>query len=115
MRVTSDLFVSALLRRVNGAGSFAALGRKGALEAGAIFVKLRRKDGLYDLFAPAPQTAYDADHQLGRVFQSVEAGVPESDVEARLAKERNWDPDLWIVEIEDYHQPIETLFNVAVP
>jgi hypothetical protein len=37
-----------------------------------------------------------------RVFiQSPPQAVDEATVEARLAKEINFDPDVWIVEIED--------------
>ncbi|MEP2580565.1 MAG: DUF1491 family protein, partial [Roseibium sp.] len=38
MRVTSEFFVSALVRRVFGEGGFAAVSRRGAPEAGAVFV-----------------------------------------------------------------------------
>jgi hypothetical protein len=115
MRLTSELFVSALIRRVNGAGAFAVLAQKGAPEAGAVFVKTRKPDGLYDLFAPAPQTSYEEDRPDERVFQSVESGVAETDVDARLAREKRWDPDLWVVEIEDFNQPVETLVRIVAP
>lgn len=115
MRLTSELFVSAIVRRVNGAGAFAALGRKGALEAGAVFIKVRKSDGRYDLFAPAPQTSYEEDRPDERAFQTVESDAAEGDVDARLEREKRWDPDLWIVEIEDYHQPVDTLLRVVAP
>ncbi len=45
MRLTSEFWVAALVRRVNGTGAFAALSNKGAAEAGAIFIKFRNADG----------------------------------------------------------------------
>ena len=45
MRVTTDLWVSALLRRVFGAGGFAAVVNRGATEAGAVFVLTRGRLG----------------------------------------------------------------------
>ncbi len=32
---------------------------------------------------------------------AVRAPVPEADIEARLTREIKFDPDLWIVEVED--------------
>ena len=51
MRVTSDFYCSALLRRIFAAGGFAAVEKKGAAEAGAIFLKERRRDGTVTLYA----------------------------------------------------------------
>ena len=44
---------------VNIEGAFAALRRRGAEEAGAIFIKVNRLDGTGTLYGPAPQTAFD--------------------------------------------------------
>lgn len=81
---------------------FGAVRRRGAEEAGAVFVKIALMDGTALLFVPAPQTAYDDSRPVERVFiQSPPQAVEEQIVEARLAKEINFDPDVWIVEIED--------------
>ena len=37
----------------------------------------------------------------GAAVLGVVTPVPEADVEARLAREIRFDPDVWIVEIED--------------
>ena len=67
-----------------------------------MFVKVALMDGTAMLFAPAPQTAYDDSRPIERVFtQSPPQAVEEQAVESRLAKEINFDPDVWIVEIED--------------
>lgn len=81
---------------------FGAVRRRGAEEAGAVFVKIALMDGTAMLFVPAPQTVYDDSHPAERAFiQSPPQAVDEQVVEARLAKEINFDPDVWIVEIED--------------
>ncbi len=49
MRLRSDIYVSALLRRVFAKGDFAAVERKGAEEAGAIFIRQHFRDGLETL------------------------------------------------------------------
>lgn len=103
-RVTSDFFVSAYVRRRNDAGRFTAVVRRGAAEAGAIFVKVARLDGTADLYGPAPQALFEADDPAvagGRLFERLATAAPEPDVDARLSRERGFDPDCWIVETED--------------
>lgn len=101
-RLKSSIWVAGYLRRCQGEGIFGAVRRRGAEEAGAVFVKVALMDGTAVLFVPAPQTAYDDSRPVERVFiQSPPQAVDETTVEARLAKEINFDPDVWIVEIED--------------
>ena len=103
MRLKSGIWVSAYLRRCQTEGAFAVVRRRGAEEAGAIFVKLNRLDGTAELFGPAPQTAFDEGRPLDRAFRPCLPAqpAPEADVEARLEREIRFDPDLWIVEVED--------------
>ncbi len=104
MRLKSNIWVSAYLRRCSVEGAFAAVRRHGADDAGAIFIKVDRLDGSAVLYGPAPQTAFDDEQPADRMFAIVlggEAPVPEADIEARLTREIKFDPDLWIVEVED--------------
>jgi hypothetical protein len=104
MRLKSGIWVSAYLRRCNVEGVFAAVRRRGAEEAGAIFIKISRLDGTAILYGPAPQSAFDEAHPGERYFTAVLGGaapVPDAEVEARLVREIRYDPDLWIVEAED--------------
>jgi hypothetical protein len=102
MRLKSSIWVAAYLRRCQSEGVFGAVRRRGAEEAGAVFVKLALLDGNAMLYAPAPQTAYDDSRPIERVFSpSSPQPVAEGAVEERLAKEIRFDPDVWIVEIED--------------
>lgn len=101
-RLKSSIWVAGYLRRCQSAGVFGAVRRRGAEEAGAVFVKLALMDGTAILFVPAPQTAYDDSRPIERVFtQSPPKAVEEQAIETRLAKEISFDPDVWIVEIED--------------
>src|SRR5262250_1725724 len=103
MRLKSAIWVAAYVRRCNGEGAFAAVRRHGAEDAGAIFIKLNRLDGTAELFAPAPQTAFEVAQPTTRAFTRSfgEQPVPEEKVEERLAREVRFDPDIWIVEVED--------------
>ncbi|NMG38972.1 DUF1491 family protein [Chelativorans sp. ZYF759] len=99
MRLTSDFWISALIRRAFGAGGYAAVVRRGATEAGAIFITNRSRDGMYRLYGPAAQTSYDEAGPQERRFALLLEGEEEL-ISTRLEKESRFDPDLWVVEIE---------------
>src|ERR1700761_3065162 len=102
MRLKSNIGVAAYLRRCQTAGVFGAVRKRGAEEAGAVFVKVATMDGNAMLYVPAPQTVYDESRPVERLFTSAsKEPQPESSVEERLAKELRFDPDVWIVETED--------------
>ena len=102
MRLRSDIFVAALIRRAETQGAVAMLRRRGAAEAGALFIKLDRLDGRTALFAPASQSE-EMPEDVDRLFSRAHADewIDPADAEARLKREIAFDPDLWIVEIED--------------
>jgi hypothetical protein len=103
MRLKSAIWVAAYIRRCNVEGAFAAVRHRGAEEAGAIFIKLNRLDGTADLYGPAPQSAFDEARPADRLFTACvnPSPAPEGKVEERMAKELRFDPDAWIVEVED--------------
>jgi hypothetical protein len=103
MRLKSGIWVAAYLRRCQIEGAAAVLRRRGAEDAGAIFVKVNRLNGLVDLYGPAPQSAFDEARPSDRAFSPAlgDAPKPESDVESYLSRQIRFDPDLWIIEVED--------------
>ena len=104
MRLKSGIWVAAYLRRAQVEGVFGAVRRRGAEEAGAVFIIINRLDGTAVLYGPAPQSAFDDAQPAERIFTAAlgaAAPVPEAEVEARLARETRFDPDIWIVEIEE--------------
>ncbi len=103
MRLKSAIWVAAHVRRCHMEGAFAVVRRRGSEEAGAIFVKLAKLDGTAALFGPAPQSAFDEARPSERLFVSFypEPFVPEEKVEARIAREIDFDPDSWVIEVED--------------
>ena len=52
MRLKSAIWVAAYVRRCHVEGAFAAVRRRGAEDAGAIFIKLNRLNGTAELFGP---------------------------------------------------------------
>ncbi|MEN5276105.1 DUF1491 family protein [Brucella sp. TWI432] len=112
MRVTSDFWVSALIRRVQGEGGFAYLARRGSKEAGAIFIKVSSRLGTCDLYSPAPQTSYDEDDDGERMFLRILHEVDDLKAGERMEREIRFDPDLWLVELEDLADPAN-LFSIS--
>lgn len=100
-RLRSDFWVSAYLRRCSVEGVEAALRKRGAAEAGAIFVKVDRLDGTASLYGPAPQLFLDDAGE--RLFSPILQDVMPLDVEERMTRELRFDPDLWLVEVDDRH------------
>src|SRR4051812_48583448 len=72
-RLRSDFWVSAYLRRCGVEGVEAVLRKRGAAEAGAIFVKVDHLDGTASLFGPAPQSFLDdsGERMFAPVMQQV--------------------------------------------
>src|ERR1044072_2276209 len=96
MRLKSSIWVAAYLRRCQTEGVFGAVRRRGAEDAGAVFVKLALLDGNAMLYAPAPQTAYDDSRPIERVFAPTAAQpVPEQAAEERVAQEIPVGPGVW--------------------
>jgi hypothetical protein len=95
IRLKSAIYVQALIRRCEAAGASAYLLRRGAEEAGAVFIKLNRLDGTLMVLSPA------------RRGEELVWTRPLGDAadEQRCAdyftKQVRFDPDIWIVEIED--------------
>ena len=101
MRVTSGFWVGAYLRRAMAEGCFTSVVKRGAEEAGAIFVILNHCNGEFSLFGPAPQTSFDEPDVLDRLFMPLLQNLNEDAVLQRLESEKKFDPDLWIIENED--------------
>lgn len=102
MRLTSSFWVSAYLRRCAQHNIFGVVERKGAVEAGAVFIKVSLLDGTGLLFAPAPQSFFDeGPTQRKWVAVSKTGPLTDADIDVRIAREVKFDPDLWLVTIED--------------
>lgn len=112
MRLKSDIYVAALVRRVFANGDFAAVEKRGAEEAGAIFIRQRFRDGLETLYGPAPQVfSSDEESDTGRRFEVRLLRQDAAEVAAIIEKESRFDRDLWVVEIET--EQVNGLFPIV--
>jgi hypothetical protein len=100
MRLKSEIWIKAYLRRAAIAGSAGVVVRRGDDEAGAIFIKIDKLDGYGWLYGPAP-AGFDGNDQERR-FMPLLKGVatPQAEIDAALAREIRFDSDVWIIEIE---------------
>ncbi|HZK91760.1 MAG TPA: DUF1491 family protein [Stellaceae bacterium] len=95
-RLKSSIQVKALVRRCDLAAIGVAVTARGDPDAGAILVKLCGRDPGAVVLAQARR----ADGTLGWLRATGAASVAEADADAYIARQRQRDPDLWVVEIE---------------
>ena len=101
MRLRAEFWVKAYIRRCLGEGAAAVVVRHGDDDAGAIFIKINRLDGTCLLFAPAPAGLSGAESDRRWVAVLAPDGVAECDADHFLSREADFDPDIWLVEVED--------------
>jgi hypothetical protein len=99
-RLRTDFWIAALRRRAESAGAFVSIARRGADEAGAVFLVVDRRDGSFDVYGPAPQSVF-SDRPSDRLFSLLAREVSEESTRSRMEQEVRFDPDLWQVDIED--------------
>jgi hypothetical protein len=93
-RLTAEFWVHAYLARLRLADIPAFVTARGDATAGAVVVKLNTLDGEARAFA----RSYDGSG--ARVWTPLAEG-PEAEVDASLDRQRRFDPDLWVIEVED--------------
>lgn len=95
MRLTADIWVSAYLARLRQIEIPAFIVHRGDATAGAVLVKLNTLDGQARCF----QRSFDL--MTGERTWMVLAEGDEAGVDATVGKQRGFDPDLWVIEVED--------------
>ena len=94
-RLTAAFWVQAYLRRLTLENIPAYVLSHGDDTAGAVLVKLLTLDGEARLF----QRGFDL-HTGDRVWQQLEQGTEEQ-IDKALQRQLGFDPDLWVIEVED--------------
>lgn len=96
MLLSTDVWVSGLIRRAEIAGAFATVVKKGDARAGTVILK-----------------AYNSSQRSARLYSAVTGpdGEPlwmqpvasafEHELDDYIERQRRYDPDLWVVEVED--------------
>ena len=94
-RLAAGLWVSAYLARLRLADIPAFVVRRGDAVAGAVLVKLNTLDGR----ATCYQRSFDLSTGARRWMVLAEGA--EDAVDASVARQAGFDPDLWVIEVED--------------
>ncbi len=92
-RLKTEIRITALLRRAQAQGAYAAILRRGDPDAGAFWVTVRKGTALFRYAEQMGMTGAREWYQDGP-FDEIELSV-------KINKAVDRDPDLWIVEIED--------------
>ncbi len=96
MLLSTDIWVAALIRRVELGGGYAVVVRKGDARAGSVLVKvMNRSDRTFRLYGEA--TRGDGE----RVWMRPALSEQESDLDRYIERASRIDPDIWVVEVED--------------
>ncbi len=94
-RLTAEFWVQAYLARLRLADIPAFLTKKGDATAGAVLVKVATLDGRATVY----QRSFDL--MTGERAWVVLVEGEEAAVDASITRQRGFDPDLWVIEIED--------------
>jgi hypothetical protein len=94
-RLAAEFWVQAYLARLRLADIPAFVVARGDATAGAVLVKQSPLDGT----ARAFQRSFDP--MTGARSWMVLAEGPEAEVDAAIGRQRGFDPDLWVIEVED--------------
>jgi hypothetical protein len=96
LRLATELWVSALIRRAQLGGAFATVVRRGDDKAGAVLVKLYNPlTREVRLYAQASSGEDEA------VWMQPKPDADELELDAYARRQADYDRDLWLVEIED--------------
>ena len=96
-RLQTDFWVKAYVRRCQVSGGAAFIVRRGNKEAGIVLIKLNHLNGEFVVLG----RSRDLDGNL--VWRPATGADPVEEAAADLYVEKqvNFDPDLWVIEVED--------------
>lgn len=95
----ADLWTAAFVRRHNDLGRLCVVSRRGDPIAGQIFIEVDHLNGTASLYTPAP-TAARPDDDADRLFLCRLDHVEAAKISKRIAREADFDPDLWVLSLE---------------
>jgi hypothetical protein len=96
-RLTASFWIKAHIRRLMGEAIPAMVARRGDDSAGAILVKLNCFENGCMVFAAGHSLEGD---RVWRRATGIEP-VPEADADSYIDRQIGYDPDIWVLEIED--------------
>ena len=95
MRLKTHVTASAILRRAQAAGLFATVVHKGDPDGGVLWIKVLARNG-----EGRRDAALWAERYEGGFAPRTDGYVPEARANEAIEKERQFDRDLWLIEVE---------------
>ena len=95
----SDIWCGVFVRRHNDLGHMCVVSRRGDPIAGQVFIEVDHLDGTVSLYTPAPALSR-VDDTAGLVFQLRLDRAEPAKVRERIAREVDFDPDLWVLSLD---------------
>ena len=95
-RLDSQTLVSALIRRVQGAGGFATVLDKGDPIGGIILVQLLDRGR----FGTLLERMTDLDGRQTMLPCGPKSGAQDAEISDYISKRKRSDPDLWLIELD---------------
>ena len=96
-RLKAEIWVQAHIRRCSGLGIPVFVVRRGDATAGVVLIKLNTLGDGCIVFSPTRRG------DGARIWLRATGAEPvdETEADAYIARQVNFDPDLWVIEIED--------------
>ena len=94
LRVTSEFWVAALRKKLESEAIPIFVVQKGDKQAGAIIIRVSDLRGRSKIFVESPSVAGD------RQWMELSNGL-DSDIDEVLQRQKKYDTDAWILEVEE--------------
>ena len=101
MRLKSKIWIAGYVRRLAAVGVPAYVVHRGDDDAGSIYIRINKLDGTSLLFGPAPAGFSEIDNDRRWVLKWPDGPRDDEEIERAMAQEIKFDPDHWLIEVED--------------
>lgn len=101
MRLKTEIIIAAELKHAQSLGLFATIIKKGDENAGQIYILVNKNNSEFILIGPPFGTSFNHDGQKLWSYPLGQAPLSQLEIDDYLNKIRNFDPDIYILEIED--------------
>ncbi len=101
MRLKTEIWVKAYLRQAMSEGIAGYIATRGDAFAGAVYIHIDDLNGSHYLFGPAPAGLDESSDERRWIPCFPDGPVNKEQAENYISQQKKYDPDLWIVELED--------------
>lgn len=101
MRLKTEIIIAAELKTAQNLGLFATILKKGDLTAGQIYIVIRKFNTDFILIGPPFGTSFDEEGQKLWCYPLGQGILSQQQIDGYLSKIQKFDPDIFILEIED--------------